>query len=743
MPTDPALTLAIALAATARTSAAHVGLVISLVATLGAAVAVVVALRRRPGGAALTGPWRVVAAALAVWTVTFAARELLPETWRLPGMFAGHGVALMILGIGVAWLTWRWAGPDPIPVLDALILTAGFGLMAVVTFVPPMVAGSPLAPVFVWLIAAGGLVLGAALTYLILARVEQTRSAMLLAYGSFAALAATVAAETRLLPTVDDAPTAVVVVLHLVAVGLIGAATAWRPIDPRTPRAPHRAGIARLLLLGAGAAVGPGLLVVELASGRPLHLVEALAGAVALIAFIGVRTGIVVHRLERQTAALASLVDTDPVTALGNRARLVAAVAAADRGAVVLLDVDRFTELRDALGSRAADTLLRGVAARVTAAAGPDATVARIGSAVFGVLLPGAVGTDAAVGVARAARQACALPLELTSFVMEIDVFAGVVLLGPEPEEPEELLDRAEVALTVAALQPERVAVFGRQTDGVVSAAPVLVVELPEALARDELVVHYQPQVCLRTGTVFGLEALVRWQHPRLGLVGPAAFIPAAERTGLIGGVTRFVLERALGNCAQWRAAGAQVAVAVNLSVHDLLDPGLVERVREALARHGLPASALEVEVTETTAIVDPRRAVATLAALADLGVVVSVDDFGTGHSSLAYLQRLPVHRLKIDRAFVTGLSGDSASHAIVASTIDLAGRLGLEVVAEGVEDAAALGALRELGCHGAQGYHLSRPVPADQVLQVVRDLDARTVADQLPGQRTAGAFCA
>ena len=274
------LTSATTMPATAHTAVTGTAAVpsaraIAVLAAVVAAVAAVAAVRRRPDRAVLTAPWLLVTASLGAWAISFAARELLPEPWRLPGLFAGHGVALMLLAVGVVWLTWRWAGPDPIPALDALILTAGFGLMAVVAFVPPMVAGAPLSPVFVWLIATGGLMLGAALTYLVLAGVERTRSAVLLAWGAAAALAATVAAETRLLPGVADSPILVVTALHLITVVLIAAAVASRAAGLRTPPSRHQAGTARLLLLGAGAAVGPGLIVVELATGRTLPLVEA------------------------------------------------------------------------------------------------------------------------------------------------------------------------------------------------------------------------------------------------------------------------------------------------------------------------------------------------------------------------------------------------------------------------------------------------------------------------------------
>jgi len=239
-------------------------------------------------------------------------------------------------------------------------------------------------------------------------------------------------------------------------------------------------------------------------------------------------------------------------------------------------------------------------------------------------------------------------------------------------------------------------------------------------------VLHYQPQVELATGRVVGVEALARWAHPQYGLLGPDAFVQAAEETGLIGRLTQYVLDTALGQCARWRDDGLSLRVAVNLSVRNLLDPGLVDDVRTALRRHGLDATALELEITEGSAMVDPRRSIQVLAALRELGVALSVDDYGTGHSSLAYLQRLPVDRLKIDRSLIAGLLDDEPSTAIVRSTIDLARHLGLDVVAEGVEDDATLRALARMACHSAQGYGLGRPAPADAVPALIATIDER-----------------
>jgi EAL domain-containing protein (putative c-di-GMP-specific phosphodiesterase class I) len=224
--------------------------------------------------------------------------------------------------------------------------------------------------------------------------------------------------------------------------------------------------------------------------------------------------------------------------------------------------------------------------------------------------------------------------------------------------------------------------------------------------------VHVQPLLRISTGTVTGTEALARWSHPELGAVAPDYFIPIAERSGLIGLLTSRMLDRSLAACAQWRAAGNDLGVAVNLSARSLVDADLVDEVARLLRRHDVPADRLTLEVTESSVMADPPRAVALLHQLRDLGVRLSVDDFGTGYSSLSYLKRLPVHEVKIDRSFVAGLPEQGEDMVIVRAIIDLGHHLGLEVVAEGVEEEEVLERLRALRCHEAQGFHLSRPLP-------------------------------
>jgi EAL domain-containing protein (putative c-di-GMP-specific phosphodiesterase class I) len=249
-----------------------------------------------------------------------------------------------------------------------------------------------------------------------------------------------------------------------------------------------------------------------------------------------------------------------------------------------------------------------------------------------------------------------------------------------------------------------------------------MVGELRHAIEHDQLVLHYQPKICLRTRRCVHVEALARWQHPQRGIIPPDQFIPLAEQTGLIKSLTRWVLSAALAQCAAWRANGMDLPVAVNLSTRNLHDPDLVDQVAELLARAELPSSSLRVEVTESAVMTDPGRALNSLTRLRALGVEVAIDDFGTGHSSLSYLKHLPAEEIKVDRSYVRDMHDDENDFAIVRSTIELAHAMGLKVVAEGVEDQRTWDLLTELGCDLAQGYFMSRPLPAEDLARWLQD---------------------
>jgi EAL domain-containing protein (putative c-di-GMP-specific phosphodiesterase class I) len=293
---------------------------------------------------------------------------------------------------------------------------------------------------------------------------------------------------------------------------------------------------------------------------------------------------------------------------------------------------------------------------------------------------------------------------------------AGVAVSPDHGVDPTLLLQRADVAMYAAKSGDRSVALYRQEDDQHTPRRLALAADLRRALVSDELVVHWMPKADLRNGAVVGAEALVRWRHPEHGWVAPDEFVPVAEQTGLIGALTRLVLREAVWQCARWRQEGTPLTIAVNISTRDLLDPGLVDDVAGLLERADVPPSSLTLEITESSIMGDTTRSSQVLDELSALGVRLSVDDFGTGYSSLSYLQRLPVQELKVDKSFVFRVGLDAGDRSIVRSIVELGHSLGLTVVAEGVEDRLSWDRLMALGCDVAQGYYLSRPLPADQL---------------------------
>ena len=394
--------------------------------------------------------------------------------------------------------------------------------------------------------------------------------------------------------------------------------------------------------------------------------------------------------------------------------------------AVILLDLDHFKEINDTLGHHVGDDLLRVVATRLQDSVRPDDTVARLGGDEFVILV-----TDLAVGeqacdVATRLIDALVEPFLVDDVRLEIGASLGVALHPDHGDHVDLLLQRADIALYGAKVERGRYKLYEAADDVHTPARLTLAAELREGMERGELFLQHQPKVDVLSGTVVGFESLVRWRHPERGVVMPDQFLPVVENTGLITPLTLTVLDLALSAVAEWRAAGHDVTVAVNLSVRHLTDLGLPRQVDEALRKHGVPASALVLEVTETLIMSDPVRATDVLRLLRELGVALAVDDYGTGYSSLAYLRRLDVHELKIDRSFVKHITSDEGHATIVRSTIEMGHNLGLRLVAEGVEDAATLDLLRGWGCGVAQGYHLSRPLDLAAVLPWLCDRATR-----------------
>ncbi len=384
--------------------------------------------------------------------------------------------------------------------------------------------------------------------------------------------------------------------------------------------------------------------------------------------------------------------------------------------AVMLLDLDHFKEINDTLGHHVGDDLLIVVAARIAASLRPGDMVARLGGDEFAVLAPGLVSGDDALGVGSRLLAALEEPFEVDNVRLDVQASVGVAMFPDHGDSMELLLQRADIALYTAKVARGSVELYEAAADVHTPARLTLAAELKEGLDRSELFLEYQPKIDVRNGETVGLEALVRWHHPRHGRMMPDEFLPVVENTGLIGPLTVVVLELALAEAAQWRDAGHPVPVAVNLSVRHLTDLSLPHQINDLLSKHRLPPSALVLEVTETLIMNDPVRSVGVLHLLRDLGVTIAIDDFGTGYSSLAYLRRLEVDELKIDKSFVLNMSEDEGNATIVRSTIELGHNLGMRMVAEGVEDAETLGMLRAWGCDFAQGFHFSRPLPAAAV---------------------------
>ena len=388
---------------------------------------------------------------------------------------------------------------------------------------------------------------------------------------------------------------------------------------------------------------------------------------------------------------------------------------------LLLLDLDRFKEVNDTLGHHHGDLLLRQVAERLCATLRDSDTIARLGGDEFAVLLPA---TDE-VGARAAADKvvaALALPFDLEAVSVHVGASVGIALAPDHGQDVDTLLRHADVAMYVAKRTGESSAVYTAERDAYTPDRLALIADLRRAIADDGLALHYQPKADLVTKRVTGVEALVRWTHTQRGAIPPDQFIPLAEHTGLIAPLTRWMLMAALRQAGRWRRAGLRLDMAVNLSAVDLRDVGLPDALAHLLCEHAVPPASLRLEVTESALMIDPAGAQAVLTRLAALGIGLSVDDYGAGYSSLAYLKRLPVDELKIDRSFVRHMAVDPVDAAVVSSTIGLGHNLGLRVVAEGVEDRETWALLAGAGCDTAQGYYLACPMPADEVERWVRE---------------------
>jgi diguanylate cyclase (GGDEF)-like protein len=412
----------------------------------------------------------------------------------------------------------------------------------------------------------------------------------------------------------------------------------------------------------------------------------------------------------------------DALTGLPNRRRMLASLeeavkvrAPGEVVAVLLFDVDGLRDVNDSLGHAAGDKLLAEVARRLRVKAPPAALVGRIGGDEFAVTLRTET-ADAAMSLALDLRAALQDPMEFGTLTLDVDTAVGVAVHPDHGSDAAMLLQRADVATHAAKNVPDAVRLFNLGLESRSTRRLGLAGELRRALEMDELEVFFQPQVSLSDRRLVGVECLARWEHPAHGSVAPEDFVAVAEHTGQLSKLTEAVLKEGLRRCRQWVDAGRPLSVAVNLSPRTLLDPGFPSRVEEMLREYGVPPERLTLEMTEEGVVGETDRPMPTLRRLHEIGVRLAVDDFGSGYSSLSYLRRLPVHEVKIDRAFVQGMATDPGDLAIVRAVVDLSRHFGLTVVAEGVESELTLNLLEEIGCDIGQGFFFSRPLPYERL---------------------------
>jgi diguanylate cyclase (GGDEF)-like protein len=430
---------------------------------------------------------------------------------------------------------------------------------------------------------------------------------------------------------------------------------------------------------------------------------------------------------------LHTLATTDSLTGLHNRAlfndRLEQAIGMAARHptnrqvVLLLMDLDHFKEINDTLGHPIGDDILRKVAERLKAVLRESDTLARLGGDEFAILLPETQdGRKTAVKVAQNILNCFEKPFYSGKHELYLGAGIGIAIYPEHGDDMSALMSRADVAMYSAKHRDTPFVFYDSASDPHTPQRLQLSAELRRALDQNEFVLHYQPQVDLKHRCIVGVEALIRWNHPQRGLLPPDAFLPAAEHSGLINLITDWVLAEALRTCHAWRQNGLPLRVAVNMAARSFQQPGLIDKIGDLIKICGAAPDCLEIEVTENVLLVDIEHGITMLQRLNDMGVTITVDDYGTGYSSLAYLKKLPLDTLKIDKSFVLDMARDENDAVIVRSTIDLAHNLGYRVVAEGVEDQDTYDLLQILGCDSIQGHHVSPPIDAAQFEAWIRD---------------------
>jgi len=522
--------------------------------------------------------------------------------------------------------------------------------------------------------------------------------------------------DVRHLPVIALAATT----FFLVNASLIGIAvaiaqtTSWRSYFREIGDDLRFAGVDAMLM-----ALSP---IVMVAANESLLLIPLLALPLAAVhksASVSLEKDHLVERVREQADQNEYQATHDALTGLPNRIlfqdRLQQAIQVSNRtGAsvgVMLMDLDRFKEINDALGHQTGDTLLIEIAHRLRGAVRAVDTVGRLGGDEFAIVVPEIARPEEAAVVAQRILDLFAAPFVLHGMHLHVEASVGVAMYPEQGHTVELLMQRADVAMYSAKSAHSGYEYYAPDDDHHSPARLAMVDELRRAISAGGLVVHYQPKVDLTDRRVTGVEALVRWDHPRRGLLPPMEFIELAEQSGLIAPLTMRVLDLALEDCSRWLKEGLDVGIAVNVSLQSLLNLELPTAVQDLLDKWQVPPESLTLEITESCMMADPARTLRTLNRLHEMRVNLAVDDFGTGYSSLAYLNRLPVSEIKIDRSFVMDMLNDDGNAVIAQSTIDLGKNLGLKVVAEGVSSQEIFDRLTELGCDVAQGFHIARPL--------------------------------
>jgi diguanylate cyclase (GGDEF)-like protein len=477
------------------------------------------------------------------------------------------------------------------------------------------------------------------------------------------------------------------------------------PLTGRTPRRAGRLGV-ELLATAALLLLGP---VVLAAAQVGLALVPLVLLALHAV-----------HRMVRSAGESERASRVDALTGLPNRRALHTSVTEQRlerRLALLLLDLDRFRNVNDALGHALGDRLLVEVARRLAEVVPPHDLVVRLGGDEFAVLATRVDGAAAARRIAARLAEALSRPFALDGLPIDVSASIGIALQPERGGDGAALLRQAETAMYDAKQRGDQVAVYGPDAAHHSPARLALLADLRNALRAepgdDGITLYYQPQIAVATGEVVGVEALLRWHHPVRGLVRPAELIRVAEQTPVMRLLTGRVLGEVIGQLGAWRDAGRPLRAAVNVSVRDLHAGDIADHIQALLHRHAVPPDLLQLEITESALMADPHRVVNTITRLHRMRVAISLDDFGTGFSSLQHVRRLPISEVKVDRSFVLGMATNRGDAAIVRSVIDLAAALGLRVVAEGVEDERTWRLLAAAGCHAAQGWFHARPMPA------------------------------